>query len=40
FVHLMFMQLTGRASLRDGIQSMNSRVLNLYHRKRLINSTG
>lgn len=31
FVHLMFMQLTGRASLRDGIQSMNSRVLNLYH---------
>ncbi|MGI9570689.1 MAG: IS4 family transposase, partial [Desulfobulbia bacterium] len=31
FVHLMFMQLTGRASLRDGIQSMNSRVKNLYH---------
>jgi putative transposase len=31
FVHLMFMQMTGRASLRDGIQSMNSRVKNLYH---------
>ena len=31
FVHLMFMQLTGRASLRDGIQSMNARVKNLYH---------
>ena len=31
FVHLMFMQLTGRASLRDGIQSMISRALNLYH---------
>lgn len=31
FVHLMFMQLTGRASLRDGIQSMNSRVRDLYH---------
>jgi hypothetical protein len=31
FVHLMFMQLTGRASLRDGIQSMNSRAKNLYH---------
>lgn len=31
FVHLMFMQLTGRASLRDGIQSMNSRANNLYH---------
>ena len=29
FVHLMFMQLTGRASLRDGIQSMISRALNL-----------
>jgi len=27
----MFMQLTGRASLRDGIQSMNSRSKNLYH---------
>jgi len=27
----MFMQLTGRASLRDGIQSMNSRAKNLYH---------
>ena len=31
FVHLMFMQLTGRTSLRDGIQSMNSRAKNLYH---------
>ena len=31
FVHLMFMQLTGRASLRDGIQSINSRIKNLYH---------
>jgi putative transposase len=31
FVHLMFMQITGRASLRDGIQSMNSRAKNLYH---------
>jgi hypothetical protein len=31
FVHLMFMQLSGRSSLRDGIQSMNSRVDNLYH---------
>jgi putative transposase len=27
----MFMQLTGRTSLRDGIQSMVSRALNLYH---------
>ena len=27
----MFMQLTGRSSLRDGIQSMNSRTNNLYH---------
>ena len=27
----MFMQLTGRASLRDGIQSMNSRAKDLYH---------
>ena len=31
FVHLMFMQLTGRSSLRDGIQAMNSRLKNLYH---------
>jgi hypothetical protein len=31
FVHLMFMQLTGRKSLRDGIQSINSRLKNLYH---------
>ena len=31
FVHLAFMQLTGRVSLRDGIRSMNSRTKNLYH---------
>ena len=31
YVHLMFMQLTGRASLRDGIQTMTSRAKNLYH---------
>jgi len=31
FAHLMFMQLTGRASLRDGIESMNSRAKDLYH---------
>jgi putative transposase len=31
FMHLMFMQLTSRSSLRDGIQSINSRVSNLYH---------
>ena len=31
FVHLMFMQLTGRASLKDGIQSTNSRAKSLYH---------
>jgi hypothetical protein len=31
FVHLMFMQLTGRASLRDGIQSINSSAKDLYH---------
>ena len=31
FVHLAFMQLTGRVSLRDGIRSMNSRVKSLYH---------
>jgi len=31
FVHLTFMQLTGRVSLRDGIRSMNSRAKNLYH---------
>ena len=30
-VHLAFMQLTGRVSLRDGIRSMNSRVKSLYH---------
>ena len=31
FVHLAFMQLTGRVSLRDGIRSMNSRSKCLYH---------
>jgi len=31
FVHLAFMQLTGRVSLRDGIRSMNSRAKSLYH---------
>ena len=31
FVHLMFMQLTSRASLRDGIQAINSRANSLYH---------
>ncbi len=31
FVHLAFMQLTGRSSLRDGVQSMNSRKNSLYH---------
>ena len=31
FVHLMFMQLTGRASLRDCIQAINSSAKNLYH---------
>ena len=31
FVHLMFMQLTGRSSLRDGIQSINTRANSLYH---------
>ena len=31
YVHLMFMQLTSRKSLRDGIQTMNSRHENLYH---------
>lgn len=31
FVHLMFMQLTGRSSLRDGIHSINSRANSLYH---------
>lgn len=31
FVHLMFMQLTSRSSLRDGIQSITSRAKSLYH---------
>ena len=31
FVHLMFMQLTGRSSLRDGILSINTRANSLYH---------
>ena len=31
FVHLMFMQLTSRVSLRDGIQSLKARSSSLYH---------
>lgn len=31
FVQLMFMQLTGRSSLRDNIQPINSRAKSLYH---------
>lgn len=31
FVHLTFMQLSARASLRDGIRSLASRARNLYH---------
>jgi len=31
FVHLLLIQLTGRASLRDGVRSMRSRLNNLYH---------
>jgi len=31
FVHLMFMQITSRSSLRDGIQSITSKARNLYH---------
>jgi hypothetical protein len=31
FVHLMFMQLTGRVSLRDGIQCLSVRANSLYH---------
>lgn len=31
FVHLMFMQLTSRSSLRDGIRSITSRAKSLYH---------
>ena len=31
FVHLMFMQLTNRASLRDGIQCLSVRAHSLYH---------
>lgn len=31
FVQLMFMQLTGRSSLRENIQSINSRAKSLYH---------
>jgi len=30
-VHLLFMQLTARASLRDGVASMKARFKNLYH---------
>jgi len=31
FVHLMFMQLTSRVSLRDGIQCLSVRAKSLYH---------
>jgi putative transposase len=31
FVHLLFMQLTGRVSLRDGIVGLKARVRSLYH---------
>ena len=31
FVHLLFMQLTGRVSLRDGISGLKARVRSLYH---------
>ena len=31
FVHLLFMQLTGRVSLRDGIAGLKARVRSLYH---------
>ena len=30
-VHLLFMQLTARASLRDGIASLQARLKSLYH---------
>ena len=31
FVHLLFMQLTGRVSLRDGIAGLKARMRSLYH---------
>jgi hypothetical protein len=31
FVHLLFMQLTGRVSLREGIAGLKARVRSLYH---------
>ena len=31
FVNLMFMQLTSRASLRDGVDSLRAKERNLYH---------
>jgi len=31
FVHLLFMQLTGRASLRDGVVALKARIRSLYH---------
>jgi putative transposase len=31
FVHLLFMQITGRVSLRDGIAGLTARVKRLYH---------
>ena len=31
FVHLLFMQLSGRVSLRDGIAGLKARVRSLYH---------
>ncbi len=30
-VHLIFMQLTSRASLRDGVAALKARFINLYH---------
>jgi hypothetical protein len=30
-VHLLSMQLTARASLRDGVASLKARIKNLYH---------
>jgi hypothetical protein len=30
-VHLVFIQLTARASLRDGVASLQARFKNLYH---------
>ena len=30
-VHLIFMQVTSRASLRDGVAALKARFTNLYH---------